>query len=104
MIAPLYGALPVAHDTGGIHDTVEPLDVVRGSGNGFLFQVYDAQGLFWAIDQAMVFYGRPAQLKAAQISRIMSEAAARFTHAATARRYIDLYEKMLQRPLVVAMG
>ena len=24
MIAPIYGSLPVAHDTGGIHDTIEP--------------------------------------------------------------------------------
>ncbi len=27
MIAPIYGSLPVAHDTGGIHDTITHLDV-----------------------------------------------------------------------------
>ena len=26
------------------------------SGNGFLFNVYDAAGLLWAIDEAMAFY------------------------------------------------
>jgi len=31
----------------------------------------------------------------------MTESAQTFTHEQTARQYIDLYEKMLQRPLVV---
>jgi starch synthase len=60
MIAPIYGTLPVAHDTGGIHDTIAPLDVENKSGNGFLFKTYDSGGLMWAIDQAMGFYELPA--------------------------------------------
>jgi starch synthase/alpha-amylase len=101
MIAPIYGSLPVAHDTGGIHDTITQLDIEENSGNGFLFETYDANGLFWAIEQAMTFYKLPAKVRADQIERIMTESAARFTHAETARQYIKLYEKMLQRPLVV---
>ena len=61
MIAPLYGCLPVAHNTGGIHDTVAHLAPETDSGNGFLFDVYDSQGLFWAIDQAMLFHGLPVR-------------------------------------------
>jgi starch synthase len=60
MIAPIYGALPVAHDTGGIHDTITHLDVDRGVGNGFLFENYDAAGLYWAVSQAMDFFRMPA--------------------------------------------
>ncbi|MBW2192327.1 MAG: glycogen/starch synthase [Deltaproteobacteria bacterium] len=101
MIAPIYGALPVAHETGGIHDTIIDLDVDRQTGNGFLFKTFDAQGLFWAIDQAMAFYLLPNDIKAPQIRRIMIESRDRFNHDVTARRYIDLYEKMLKRPLVV---
>jgi starch synthase len=100
MIAPLYGALPIGHDTGGIHDTVRHLDVAHNTGNGFLFQVYDANGLSWAIDQAMDFYNLPASDRHRQIERVMRQSATRFNHAATARRYMDLYEKMLQRPLI----
>jgi starch synthase/alpha-amylase len=100
MIAPIYGALPVAHDTGGIHDTITHLDVGKNSGNGFLFENFDSSGLFWAIQQAMAFYQRPGNIKALQIERIMKESAVTFTHANTARKYIALYEKMLQRPLV----
>jgi starch synthase/alpha-amylase len=101
MIAPIYGSLPVAHNTGGIHDTISPLDIEQNSGNGFIFETYDANGLFWAIEQAMAFYRLPDKVKAGQIESIMTECAARFTHAETARQYINLYEKMLQRPLVV---
>jgi starch synthase/alpha-amylase len=101
MIAPIYGALPVAHDTGGIHDTVTHLDINRNTGNGFLFETFDAGGLFWAITQAMAFYNQPQTVKTTQIKRIMSESTSTFTHANTARQYIRLYEKMLQRPLIV---
>jgi len=101
MIAPLYGSLPVAHDTGGIHDTVRHLDVSANTGNGFLFKFFDSDGLFWAIEEAMNFFRRPASVKTKQIKRIMTESAATFTHEQTARQYIALYEKMLQRPLVV---
>ena len=100
MIAPIYGALPVAHDTGGIHDSVTYLDVDNNTGNGFLFKNFDANGLNWAINQAMAFYNLPQKVKTRQIKRIMQESAARFTHANTAFEYIKLYEKMLQRPLV----
>ncbi|MFZ5569400.1 MAG: glycogen synthase [Thermodesulfobacteriota bacterium] len=100
MIGPIYGALPVAHDTGGIHDTVKPLDVGRHTGNGFLFQYYDANGLFWAVDQAMDFFQLPSDLKKMEIARIMTESLAAFNHDVTARQYMDLYEMMLQRPLI----
>ncbi|PID40697.1 MAG: glycogen synthase [Proteobacteria bacterium] len=100
MIAPIYGALPVAHDTGGIHDTVRHLDANRDQGNGFLFEHFDATGLYWAVTQAMDFFKQPPETRQRQVERIMQESAASFNHANTARQYIDLYEKMLDRPLI----
>ena len=100
MIAPIYGSLPVAFDTGGIHDTISHLNIDSDTGNGFLFEFFDAEGLFWAITQAMDFYARPETVRAAQIKRIMQESKARFNHGVTAEQYVDLYEKMLHRPLV----
>ncbi len=101
MIGGRYGSLPVAHDTGGIHDTVEHLDPAAGSGNGFLFKHFDARGLSWAIDEAMRFFSLPHDVREANIGRIMTQSAARFTHSVTASKYIALYEKMLRRPLIV---
>ena len=100
MIAPIYGALPVAHDTGGIHDTIAHLDVQQDSGNGFLFENYDSGGLYWAVSQAINFYELAETQKCRQIERIMQASAASFNHANTARQYIALYEKMLARPLI----
>ena len=101
MIGAIYGALPVVHDTGGLHDTVDHIDVKKNSGNGFVFKTYDSAGLFWAIQEAMKFYKLPGKTKARQIERIMTESAATFNHDVTAQQYIELYEKMLQRPLIV---
>ena len=102
MIGPIYGSLPVAHDTGGIHDTITHMDVDSNTGNGFLFKDYDANGLSWAIDEAIEFYNLPLKIKKTQIERIMIKSAASFNHAVTARHYIDFYEKMQARPLINA--
>ena len=95
-----YGSLPVVRDTGGLHDTVEMLDVAGSKGNGFVFETFDSNGLFWAVDRAMDFYRLPVEIKNREIARIMKEAKARFTHEVTARQYMDTYESMLHRPLV----
>jgi len=100
MIGPIYGALPVAHDTGGIHDTVVPLSVKQNKGNGFLFEIHDSTGLRWAIDQAMKFHRLPKPLKNAQISRIMRESAKRFNQNVTAQHYMAIYKQLLHSRLV----
>jgi starch synthase len=100
MIGPIYGSLPVVYDNGDIHDVVLALDVKNNTGNGFLFKEHNSQGLFWAIGQAMKFYKLPVQFRQEIVGRIMRESAVKFNQAATARRYIELYENMLQRPLI----
>ncbi|QTA85255.1 Putative glycogen synthase, GlgA-like [Desulfonema magnum] len=104
MIAPIYGSLPVAYDTGGIHDTITHINIENNTGNGFLFENFDSEGLFWAVTQAMKFYNLPDKIKERQIKRVMTDAAARFNHSVTARQYIELYEKMLDRPLIDPYG
>jgi len=100
MIGSIYGTLPVAHDTGGLHDTVWHLDPGNNHGNGFLFKIYDSAGLEWAMDQAMAFHALPTEVREAQTARVMREGLQRFNHPVCARHYIDIYEQMLHRPLV----
>lgn len=97
MIAPKYGSLTIAHDTGGLHDTVEPLDVEAGQGNGFLFRHFDTGGLRWAVEEALRFHSLPAETRSSQVARVMRESAARFNHETTATSYIRQYEIMLDR-------
>jgi glycogen synthase len=97
MVSPKYGTLPIAHDTGGIHDTVDPFNYDLDSGNGFLFGHYSPEGLHWAINEALHFYSQPPEIKEHHIRRIMIESANRFNHENTAKDYIALYERMLDR-------
>lgn len=99
MIAPKYGSLTIAHDTGGLHDTVEPLQVDQDRGNGFIFNVFNSESLRWAIDQAVHFFRLPYDVKEAQLQRIMREAKSRFNHMTTAAEYIRTYERMLGQPV-----
>ena len=101
MTCQFYGSLPIVHDTGGLHDTVEMLNVGADSGNGFVFETYDSNGLYWAIGEAMKFYRLPPEVRDRQIARIMDAAGKRFNHDVTAAAYIATYEKMLNRPLIV---
>lgn len=101
MVGVLYGCLPIVHDTGGLHDTVEHLDVSNHRGNGFVFRDYDANALAWGIDEAMRFHSLYPADRAVEISRIMAEGTKRFTHQVCAKAYMEMYEHMLHRPLVV---
>ncbi len=100
MTAPLYGSLPVVHSTGGLYDTVRHIDVEHSTGNGFSFDHYGAEGLRWAMDRAMDFHAMPADVREREIRRIMVESSREFSHKEVARRYIEMYEAMLERPLV----
>ena len=88
------------HGTGGLYDTVQPMTIDQSEGNGFRFDHYSADDFRWAIDQAMEFFGLEGEVRDAQIRRVMQDSAKRFSHKEVARRYIEIYEQMLERPLV----
>jgi ADP-glucose type glycogen/starch synthase len=100
MIGAKYGALPIARNTGGIHDTVEELDCDQHSGNGFRFDTYDTGGLRWAIDRALAFFQRPLKERSIEIQRVMRQARRSFGNESMISAYTDIYEEILQRPLV----
>ena len=100
MTAAIYGSLPIVRNTGGLHDSISHLDLKAQTGNGFRFDTYDTGGLSWAIDQAMHFHRLKPATKARTLQRVMTESQQRFNHTVTAQGYIDIYQKMLHRPLV----
>lgn len=100
MTGVLYGTLPIVHNTGGLHDTVEHFNSYASTGNGFVFDNYDSNALSWGMDEAMRFWELPKDKREQEITRIMREGNARFTHEVCAKAYMDMYEKMLQRPLL----
>ena len=48
----------------------------------------------------MEFHALPVQVREREIQRVMRESKSEFTHEKVARGYIDIYERMLERPLV----
>lgn len=94
MIGAFYGTLPIVHNTGGLHDTVEMLENEYTEGNGIVFDHFDSNGLRWAIDRAMDFYRAPDDIKKATITRVMSEANIRFSNEAMFQEYADAYTKL----------
>lgn len=97
MIGPKYGSLPIVHDTGGLHDTVSPININQNTGNGFLFHKFNTRHFSQAIHRAMAFYNLPEETRASQIHRIMRQSAADFNHHVTANKYMNLYDRMLQQ-------
>lgn len=104
MIALKYGSLPVIHRTGGLRDTVSHLDAENHSGNGFVFETHDGNGLRWAIDEAIRFHIRPAADREREIRRIMEQSERDFSPRATAEEYIKLYERLSERLIGAARG
>ena len=98
MIGARYGALPIAHATGGLIDTVKHMNVEENSGNGFLFEHFSAEGLRWAVDQAMEFYQLPDEVRNPQIARVMVESKEDFSDKRVVADYMELYQKLDRRP------
>ena len=93
MYALRYGTIPIVRSTGGLVDTVEPLDASRKAGTGFRFDSSDGTGLVWALDQALAAYREPKTWKA-----LMQRAMARdFSWERSAQGYVDLYRKAMSR-------
>ena len=86
-----YGTVPLVHATGGLADTVENFDAASGTGTGFTFDEYSPQALFSTLRWALgVFMDRRAWsgIQRAGMRQDLS-------WAASARRYVEVYERAL---------
>ncbi len=53
-----YGTVPIVRKTGGLSDTVSHYNAEKGEGNGFVFEHYTADGLMWAVKEALSVYDK----------------------------------------------
>ncbi len=86
-----YGTIPIVRATGGLRDTVVEYDLKAGSGNGFVFDRYDARDLLAAVDRALGLFKQQEDW-AALIKNAMN---ADFSWVQSARAYFDLYHNLL---------
>jgi starch synthase len=86
-----YGTIPVVRATGGLKDTVIPVNRKTGKGTGFLFEEYTAEAFLKALHTALAaFEDRKLWAK------IMQNAMAQdFSWKVSARAYLELYQKLV---------
>jgi starch synthase len=91
-----YGTLPIVTRTGGLADTVENYDEATGDGTGFVFDDLTPSAIFNTVGWALwAWHNRPKHILAMR-KRAMKQ---RFSWEDSARRYIELYDKALDRRL-----
>lgn len=91
MIASRYATVPIVRETGGLYDTIKPYNKYEGTGNGFTFANYNAHDMLNVIRQAIDLY-YDKQEWSALVERVL---AVDFSWNASAKKYIDIYKKML---------
>ena len=94
MNAMRYGTVPVVHATGGLKDTVPPVDEKGQGGLGFTFQSYNADDFYGALKHCLNLYQNdlPA-FRALQRTDMQQD----FSWNIPAGRYMTLFHQMLDR-------
>ena len=86
-----YGTVPIVRKTGGLADSVEQFNRETGTGNGFLFETYDAEGILWAVGEAMKTY-YDSQAWSILVRNCMRT---KLSWNDSAEKYMELYREML---------
>jgi starch synthase len=86
-----YGTIPEGRATGGLKDTIAPVNPKTGQGTGFLFEEYSPEAFLKALHTALAAYeNRKLWLK------IMQNAMAQdFSWKVSAKAYLDLYNRLI---------
>lgn len=91
MIGCSYGTVPIVRSTGGLKDTIQRYDEKTDTGNGFVFENYNAHELLYTVKEALhVFKSKEKWHKLRQ--RAMS---ADFSWAKSARKYLEIYKDLV---------
>ncbi|HSS21501.1 MAG TPA: glycogen synthase [Pyrinomonadaceae bacterium] len=89
-----YATVPIVRATGGLDDTIEDFDPMRGAGTGFKFRDYNAGALLEKIHEALYFYGKPDHWKKLQQNGMAMDN----SWDAAAAKYIQLYQEIIALP------
>ena len=87
MYSTRYGTVPVVRATGGLDDTVQDFDRVRGAGNGFKFKPYTVAAMLEKIHEALYCYAEPETWAQIQQNGMRVDNSWR----AAAQKYLNLY-------------
>ena len=95
MNAMRYGTVPVVHSTGGLKDTVPPVDENGEGGLGFTFQSYNADDFLGAIKRCLDLYKDKPEAFNALVKTEMEQDFS--WDNKPVKRYMELFYQMLGR-------
>jgi starch synthase len=82
-----YGTAPIVRKTGGLADTVALYNWEKQTGNGFVFEHYTPDALYWALEFAITTYAHPKSWQ-----KIMKTGMRKnFSWEKQIQKYISLY-------------
>ena len=91
MNAMRYGTVPVVHATGGLKDTVPPVDENGQGGLGFTFQSYNADDFLGSVKRCLRLYHQDRNgFRALQYREMCQD----FSWNVPASRYMELFHRM----------
>jgi starch synthase len=88
-----YGTIPVVRRTGGLADSVEPVDAEQGTGTGIVFDDFNTEAMNGALNQALDLYAKP-RLWRRFVQNAMAED---FSWNRRGAEYVALYERLAAR-------
>lgn len=86
-----YGTVPIVRKTGGLADTIQHYDMNTKTGNGFVFEVYDKEGLLWGVREALRVYALGKEQWEHVVKNAMSSD---YSWTKSAQKYIELYNEL----------
>jgi len=90
LIAMRYGTVPIVRETGGLVDTVSPLNTETLEGRGFTFKVFNAHDMLNAVERARDFFYDGDKLKKHRVSIMKIDS----SWTKSADKYMGLYKEI----------
>ena len=85
-----YGTIPIVRETGGLADSVQPINAAAGTGTGILFRDYDEPGLAWAISRALELF----QDRALWQQIMLNGMAMDFSWQRQGEQYVNIFRRL----------
>lgn len=92
LIAMRYGTIPIVRETGGLVDTVPPINPQTLEGRGFTFKVFNAHDMLGAVQRAASFFFNKEKLNAFRSAIMRYDSSWR----EPAQKYYALYKEVAQ--------
>jgi starch synthase len=92
-----YGTVPIVRKTGGLADTIEFYNWETQEGTGFVFDFYNADGLYWVLQHAIQTFKDKTAWKKMVIRGMQKD----FSWDKQIPKYLKLYQKLIKQRRIV---